>query len=82
MKQPKWKSRWLKQRKIDNRDPSLRNFKYVCVGNHIRIEKNKIPDPLPECPACAQLGKVSRFRYVGIYTMTRTDAKKLKFPRN
>lgn len=81
IKQPKWKSRWLKQRKADARDPKLRSFKYTCMWGHIRIEKNKMVEPLPDCQACSQLGKTSRFRYVGIYTMTRTDAKKSKFPK-
>lgn len=80
MRSSGWKDKWLRQRKKDKSNPALRTYKYQCGFGHIRIEKDKLTEnPLPICPACESSGKNSRFSYVGLYTMTRTDSKKSKF---
>jgi hypothetical protein len=79
LRQLKWKGKWIQQRKKDQRDPDLKTYKYTCLWGHIRDEKIKLLEPLPECPACAQEGKKSHFRFLGIHTMTRNDAKQSRF---
>jgi len=81
LRQPKWKGKWIQQRKNDQREPDLKTYKYTCLWGHIRIEKVKLLEPLPECPACTQEGKKSNFRFLGIHTMTRSDAKQSRFKK-
>lgn len=80
MKPSSWKSKWIKQRKKDMKNPDMRAYKYACSWGHIRIEKEKLSEPLPPCQACSLNNKPnSTFRYVGVHTLTRTDRKRSKF---
>lgn len=56
-----------------------RAHKYQCPNRHIRIEKTRLREPLPMCPACEQEGRKVAFRYVGKFTIPKNQLKKSKF---
>ena len=78
MRRKEWKSEWIRQRKKDQRDPNLRAYKFQCFFGHIRIERTRDGVEGALCPACESNGKSSSFRYVGIYTIARSQAKRAK----
>ncbi|MMZ53853.1 hypothetical protein D1872_156580 [compost metagenome] len=60
-------------------DPEQRAYKYSCSQGHIRIEKQALKNPLPNCPACEQDGRINPFKYISKYTIPRDQMKKSKF---
>lgn len=56
-----------------------RAYKYRCLYGHIRIEKESLGRPLPQCPACQQAGRTSTFKYIGKFTIPKDQLKKSKF---
>lgn len=77
-KKSNWKSKYLSQRGQDSNNPDLKAHKYICLSGHIRIEKKKL-DGDTVCQACINEGKKHIFRYVGGYTIPRSQAKKSRF---
>lgn len=67
------------KRKKERPDPKQRAHKYQCWKGHIRIEKERLKEPLPICPACEQDGRREVFRYIGRYTIPKNQVKKSKF---
>lgn len=77
-KKSNWKGEYIKQRSKDAKDPALRAYKYVCPAGHIRIEKENIFEGT-QCQACDKEGKNNFFKFVGRYTLPRSQAKKSRF---
>lgn len=77
-KKSNWKDKYIKQRSSDANNPALRAYKYKCSAGHIRIEKeDKFQGT--SCPACLSEGKNNTFKFVGKYTLSRSQAKKSRF---
>jgi len=77
-KRSNWKDEYKKQRSLDAKNPDLRAYKYVYPSGHIRIEKeNKFQGA--SCQACLSEGKNNFFKFVGRYTLPRSEAKKSRF---
>lgn len=70
-----WKRRPKRRKPL----PQQRAYKYCCPWGHIRIEKDRLGTPLPNCPACEKAGQVVLFRYVGPYRIPLNQLKKSKF---
>lgn len=56
-----------------------RAYKYHCSQGHLRIKKQPLGRPLPNCPACEKAGEAVPFKYVGRYTIPLDQLKKSKF---
>jgi len=70
------------RRKLGKRTPILpeqRAYKYQCREKHIRIEKQQLERPFPNCPACEKAGQANPFKYIGKFTIPRNQLKKSKF---
>ncbi|MDB5054034.1 MAG: hypothetical protein JWM44_2084 [Bacilli bacterium] len=81
MKGSNWKGKWLRQRKKDQKNPVLHTYKYECNKGHIRIEKQKLIELELICPACQKEGIDSKFRFVGVHTLTKQQSKLSRFSK-
>jgi len=69
-------AKWKKVLNKGKPDTKGRNaHKYECLKGHIRIEKEKLQGRVL-CAACEQEGKENAFRYMGKYTIPKSQIKK------